>query len=155
MSDLSAATVRYRERLSPSLWALVSAAVSAPMVALVFVPMDATFALVIGLVVAAALIALLIAAAPSIAVEGGELRVGRGHVPVEFLGEPEVFTGAEAREMRGPGLGRDVFHMLRGGIDGVVRVPLNDADDPVTAWVFSSRTPDRVAAAIRRAQQQA
>ena len=34
----------YRERLSPSLWTLLSAAVAAPMVSLVFVPLDATVA---------------------------------------------------------------------------------------------------------------
>ena len=40
--------VHYRERLSPSLWTLLSAAVIAPMVALVFVPLDATVALTEG-----------------------------------------------------------------------------------------------------------
>src|SRR5690606_2365726 len=36
----------YRERLSPSLWLLASAAVVAPMVSLTFVPVGAVFALV-------------------------------------------------------------------------------------------------------------
>ncbi len=48
----------YRERLSPSLWTLLSAAVLAPMVALVFVPLDPTIALGAGIAVAAALGAL-------------------------------------------------------------------------------------------------
>jgi hypothetical protein len=42
--------------------------------------------------------------------------------------------------------------MFRGGIDPVVRVPVLDPGDPVTEWVFSTRTPDRVVAAITRAQ---
>ena len=66
--------------------------------------------------------------------------------------DPREFTGDEAREVRGPGLPRTAWHMFRGGIDGVVAVPVRDERDPVTVWVFSTRTPDRVSAAIRRAQ---
>lgn len=142
----------YRERLSPSLWTLVSAAVGGPMVALVFTPIDATLALVVGAVAGIALVSALILTAPIVAVTGGELRVGRAHIDVAHLGDPAGVTGEDARQARGPGLSRDAWHLLRGGVDGVVRVPVQDADDPVTEWVFSSRTPDRVIAAIRRAQ---
>ncbi len=146
------AAAGYRERLSPSLWALVSAAVGGPMVALVFAPIDPTLALVIGAVAGIAIVAALIATAPVVAVAGGELHVGRAHIDVAELGEPVGLVGEDARQARGPGLGRGAWHLLRGGVDGVVRVPVQDADDPVTEWVFSSRTPDRVVAAIRRAQ---
>ena len=145
----------YRERLSPSLWVLVSAAVSAPMVSLVFVPVDATVALVAGIVVGFAVTFGLIAVAPVVEVAGGELRVGRAHVPVALLGEPVALRGADAREARGPGLSRTAWHLLRPGIDGVVRVPLHDPRDPVTEWVFSSRTPDRVGAVLARAKAKA
>lgn len=151
-SDLSPTAAVYRERLSPSLWVLAAAAVSAPMVALVFVPVDATLALVAGVIVAVLVTGGLVASSPSIAVAAGELRIGRAHVPVGLLGEPQIAVGDEARTMRGPGLARTAWHLLRPGIDGVVRVPLHDPSDPVTEWVFSTRTPDRVAAAIRRAQ---
>ncbi|SBS71014.1 DUF3093 family protein [uncultured Microbacterium sp.] len=146
------AAAGYRERLSPSLWALVSAAVGGPMVALVFAPIDPTLALVIGAVAGIAIVAALIATAPVVAVAGGELHVGRAHIDVAELGVPVALAGEDARQARGPGLGRGAWHLLRGGVDGVVRVPVQDADDPVTEWVFSSRTPDRVVAAIRRAQ---
>ena len=36
-----------------------------------------------------------------------------------------------------------------------VRVPVTDPGDQVTEWVFSTRTPDRVIAAIQRAQRDA
>ena len=58
----------YRERLSPSLWVLVSAAVAAPMAALVFVPIDTTLALVVGALVGVAIVALLIAGSPVVEV---------------------------------------------------------------------------------------
>ncbi len=64
--------VRYRERLSPSLWTLLSSAVIAPMVALVFVPLDATIALAAGIAVAAVLIGLLVFASPVVEVRAGD-----------------------------------------------------------------------------------
>lgn len=149
----TAALSIYRERLSPSLWALLSAALAAPMVALVFVPLDGTVALITGIAVGAALIFALVASAPIVTVRDGELRVGRAHIPVSLLGEPEACSGEDARAARGPGLHRDAWHLLRPGIDGIVRVPVRDDRDPVSEWVFATRTPDRVVAAIRRAQR--
>lgn len=154
-ADIRPKTVIYRERLSPSLWALVSAAVCAPMAALVFVPLDATIALIVGVVVGIAIVAGLVAISPVIEVAGQNLRVGRARIEVRYLGDADVFVGADARQARGPGLSARSWHIIRGGIDGVVRIPILDMDDPVDAWVVSSRTPDRLKAAIRRAQAEA
>lgn len=151
-SELRQTALSYRERLSPSLWVLCAAAVSAPMVALVFVPMDSTVALIAGVVVAVLLLSALVALSPSVIVDGGELRVGRAHIAVDLLGDPMGASGEDARQLRGPGLPRTAWHLLRPGIDGVVRVPVIDPEDPVSEWVFSTRTPDRVVAALRRAQ---
>ncbi len=142
----------YRERLSPSLWAIVSAAVVAPMAALVFMPLDETVSLVVGVVVAVAVVSLMLAASPVVEVRAGQLRAGRAHIPVQLLGSPVILTGDEARQGRGPGLDARAWHLIRGSIDGLVRVPVTDPDDPTTEWVIASRTPDRLAAAIRRAK---
>ncbi|MDQ1128576.1 DUF3093 domain-containing protein [Microbacterium sp. SORGH_AS_0888] len=148
----SASPSDYRERLTPSLWTIVAAAVCAPMAILVFVPAGAVLALVVGVLVAIAIVSLLLGLAPRVSVSGSTLRAGRAHIDVSFLGEPTALTGDEARALRGPGLPVRSWHLLRGGIDGVVVVPVLDSDDPTPAWVISSRTPDRLAAAVRRAQ---
>lgn len=145
-------TSDYRERLSPSLWTLVAAALCGPMAALAFTPIDTTLALVAGAVVGIGVVAALVAAAPVVEVAGGELRAGVAHIDVALLGDPVATTGEDARQARGPGLDRRAWMLLRGGIPGVVTVAVDDADDPVPAWVISTRTPDRLAAAIRRAQ---
>jgi hypothetical protein len=146
------ATTDYRERLSPSLWALVAAALCGPMAALVFVPIGATTALVVGALVGIAVVVALVAAAPVVEVSDGVLRAGVAHIDVALLGEPVAVEGEDARVARGPGLDRRAWMLLRGGIPGVVTVPLTDPEDPTPAWVISTRTPDRLAAAIRRAQ---
>ncbi|MCD1267386.1 DUF3093 family protein [Microbacterium sp. MEC084] len=142
----------YRERLSPSLWILGSAAVVAPMASLVFVQIDAALSLAIGLAVGVAVVAGLIALSPVIEVRDGELRAGRAHIDVSLLGDPVTLTDEDARTARGTGLDPRGWHLIRGGIAGIVVLPDSDPDDPVTSWTLSSRTPDRLAAAVRHEQ---
>lgn len=141
----------YRERLTPSLLLFVSAAVVAPMAALVFVPAGAALALTIGAVVAIAVVALLIVASPVVEVRDGWLHAGRARIDARFLGPASVHSGEDARHQRGPGLDTRSWHLIRGGIDSLVVIPIEDPDDPVPAWVVSTRTPDRLAAAVARA----
>jgi hypothetical protein len=122
------------------------------MAALVFAPLDTTVALVIGAVTGLAFIALLVAASPVVEVSDGMLRAGRARIELGLLGEPQIFRGDEARHARGPGLLPRSWHVIRGGIDGIVVVPVLDAEDPTPEWVISSRTPDRLASALRRAR---
>lgn len=151
-SGTSASQIIYRERLSPSLWILGGAAVAGPMAALVFTPVNTTLALIIGAAVGVAVIAWLLAASPKIEVRGEIFRAGRAHINVALLGEPVELVGEPARQARGPGLARNSWHLIRGGIDGLVLVPIVDPDDPISTWVVSTRTPDRLAAALRRSQ---
>ncbi|MFC4139352.1 MULTISPECIES: DUF3093 domain-containing protein [unclassified Microbacterium] len=144
----------YRERLTPSLWMLITIALAGPMVALVFVPVGATLALALGAVVSLLLVAAGILLSPVIEVDGTVLRAGRAHIDARWLGDAVHRTGEEAKRARGPELPHDGWHLVRGGIDGVVIVTLTDPDDPHGTWTISSRTPDRLAAAIRAARQE-
>lgn len=144
--------VTYRERLSPSLWLMLSAAICAPMAALVFTPFNTTLALVAGAVVGVGLVAFLVASSPVVEVRDGWLRAGRAHIDTAFLGETRVHVGEDARNARGAGLHPRSWHVIRGGIDGIAVIDVTDPDDPTPSWVVSSRTPDRLVAAVRRAE---
>lgn len=146
------AGVEYRERLSPSLWVLVSAALCGPMAALVLVPIAPTVSLFVGVAVAALIVALLVVVSPVVEIRDGMLRAGRARIPVQLLGAPDSSDREEARHARGAGLDPRAWHLLRGGIDQVMVVPVEDPDDPTPYWIVSSRTPDRLSAALRRAQ---
>lgn len=145
----------YRERLTPSLWMLVTIALAGPMVSLVFVPVGAEFALLLGAAVSLVLVSLSIALSPKLRVVGTVLHAGRAHIDARWLGEPEEFVGDDARDRRTRDIARDGWHLLRGGIDGVIVVPLTDPADPMRSWTLSTRTPDRLAAAIRDARAEA
>jgi len=142
----------YRERLTPSLWMLVTIALLGPMASLVFVPIGATVSLIAGAVLSLLLVALSILASPSVRVSGTTLHAGRAHIDARWLGEPEHFSGDEARARRTRDIARDGWHLIRGGVDGLVIVPITDPDDPARSWTISSRTPDRLSAAVRAAR---
>lgn len=142
----------YRERLAPGLWMLVTIALAGPMAVLVFIPVGATIALVIGAVVSLLLVTLSIVASPVVRVAGRTLYAGRAHIDADWLGEPQAFTGDDARAKRTRDIDRDGWHLIRGGIDGLVVIPITDPGDPVGSWTISSRTPDRLEAAIRAAR---
>ena len=76
-----------------------------------------------------AIVALLIAGSPVVQVRDGVLTAGRAHID-RRLGEVTVLTGEDARHARGPGLQPRSWHLIRGGIDGVVIVAITDPDDP-------------------------
>jgi len=110
---------------------------------------------VIGGVVSLGLVTLSILASTRLKVVGTVLHAGRAHIDVTWLGEPKEFSGEQARAKRTHDFARDGWHLLRGGIDGMVVMPVTDPDDPARSWTISSRTPDRLAAAIRTAQASA
>lgn len=151
-SGSSPAPTRYRERLSPSMGFLVGSIVFAPMIAFTLLPVGAVIGVVAGISAGVAVVALLVGFSPVVEVENGMLRAGRARIDTALLGEPEVYTGQEARRARGLDLDPRSWHLLRSGIDGVLVVPVVDPDDPAPAWVISSRTPDRLAAAVRRSR---
>ncbi|MFT4220330.1 MAG: DUF3093 domain-containing protein [Microbacterium sp.] len=139
----------YRERLTPSLWTFAAAALVAPMASLVFVRMDAVVALVVGIGVAVAVIGLMAWLSPVVEVKDGWLFAGRARIDARFLGEPAPHSGEAARLQRGPGLNARSWHLIRGGIDGLVVIPITDPADATPFWVISTRTPDRLSAALR------
>ncbi|WP_309129789.1 DUF3093 domain-containing protein [Microbacterium sp.] len=143
----------YRERLAPGLWMLVTIALAGPMAALVFTPVGATIALIIGALVSLLLVTLSIIASPTVRVTETTLYAGRAHIDAHWLGEPQAFTGEEAMARRTRDIARDGWHLIRGGIDGIVIVPIDDPDDPVSSWTISTRTPDRLLAAIMTARR--
>lgn len=86
-----------------------------------------------------------------VAVEDGELRVGRAHVPLVMLGEVDVVPRQGKRRALGPELDPAAFLVHRAWVPTLVRVRLLDPDDPTPYWVFSVRRAEELAAVLRAA----
>lgn len=102
-------------------------------------------------VITVPLTALLIARMGSAKVEvaDGELRVGDAHIPVGLLGEVEVFTARTKRQAMGPNLDPAAYVAHRGWIGPMVRIRVNDPEDPTPYWLFSTRHAEEIAELLR------
>lgn len=74
---------------------------------------------------------------------------GSFEVPLDALGEAEVFTGEEARLERGPRLDARAKLAIRGDVDPVVKVRVIDPLDPTPYILVSTRRPEELVAALR------
>lgn len=142
----------YVERLwpSPAMWLLVPLAAlsGALMVGPYGVAVWATCALVAGVLATAGLVV----ASARVSVRDGKLTAGRAEIPTHFLGETSWARGQDASAERGTRLDARAFLMIRGWVDPVLKVSIEDADDPTPYWLISTRHPERLAQAIEAAR---
>lgn len=85
--------------------------------------------------------------------QGPELRAGRAHVPVQFLGTPVPLDAEGTRRAAGVEADARAFLLLRPYLKRSLRVPVLDASDPVPYWLVSCRRPKRLAKAVLAAQE--
>ncbi|MEU1514951.1 DUF3093 domain-containing protein [Streptomyces sp. NPDC005811] len=140
----------YDERLTaPKMW-WVLAVLFGFSLALVFLPYGSLAGL-IALLAGTGLGGFMVGAQGSerIRVAAGLLIVGDARIPLTALGEPEVLEGEEARAWRTYKADLRAFMMMRSFITTAVRVEIVDPDDPTPYVYLSTRTPDRLAEAIR------
>ena len=83
-------------------------------------------------------------------VADGELRVGKAHLPLQFVGQVEVIGSAAKRKALGPELDPAAYVLHRGWVGPVLRVRLTDPEDSTPYWVFSTRKPKVLAELLAR-----
>ncbi len=138
----------FEERLSPSLSVLLALSMSGPMVLLAALPFGPGLATTLMILVPAGLIFGAFALSPTIRIDSNFSR-GRIRLPIEILGAAEIYRGEEARLERGPGLNARARLAIRGDVDPVVKIQINDAEDPTPYILVSTRRPEELVAALR------
>ncbi|MGQ0837931.1 DUF3093 domain-containing protein [Actinokineospora sp.] len=84
-----------------------------------------------------------------VAVAGGELWVADAHLPLAHAGAVEVFPAKGKRKALGPNLDPAAYVTHRGWVGPLVRVEVTDPADPTPYWLFSTRRPEELIAALR------
>ncbi|GAA3382431.1 DUF3093 domain-containing protein [Cryptosporangium minutisporangium] len=84
----------------------------------------------------------------TVAVTDDELHLDDAHIPRRFLLAAEALSGDARRDALGPELDPVAFVVHRPWVQGLVRVYLDDPDDPTPYWIFSSRDPEALLAAL-------
>jgi hypothetical protein len=142
----------YRERLWPAPWLFISTALVIPASLLVFLPINQTAGVIVAVVLYLGCVVLLLLGSPRLAVTETELLAGRARLPISAIGAANGFAGMEARLERGQRLDARAWLMIRGWVDPVVRLRVDDVSDPTPYWLLSTRHPDEVIAAIAQAK---
>jgi len=139
----------YREALRPSIGVYVIVALLIPITILTAAPFSLALGVIIALVVFFGVSIALFATAPRIEVDATTLRAGRATIERKYIASVSAFSGDYARDQRGVKLDARAWTLFRGYIDPVVRVDLNDPNDPTPYWLISTRRPTDLAAALR------
>jgi hypothetical protein len=138
----------YRERLWPSVWIYLATALVIPASILVLAPVSIVAGIIAAAVLFGGLCGIFIVLAPVIEVRDGILTAGKASIPLRLLGTPTVHVGGAATLERGQRLDARAWLCLRGWVDPVVKIPLEDPDDPTPYWLVSSRDPEGLKAAL-------
>ncbi|WP_138442903.1 DUF3093 domain-containing protein [Sinomonas susongensis] len=143
----SAATI-YSEKLWPSWWVWVVVVGISGACILVLAPISIAAGYTGAVLVFLVLCGILIATTPAVVVTPRELRAGRAVLPREFVASAEAFLGDEATAERGTRLNGRAYLCMRGWISPVVRVELDDPEDPTPYWLVSTRRPAKLVEAL-------
>jgi Protein of unknown function (DUF3093) len=139
----------YDERLTaPAAWWLIAAG-TAVCAALILLPLGPVPALA-GLVAAGALAAVVVSSYGSVRIRvvQGSLVAGDARIPLSALGEAVALEPEEARAWRTYKADPRAHLLLRSYIATAVRVEVADPEDPTPYVYLSTRTPQRLAAAL-------
>jgi hypothetical protein len=142
----------YRERLLPGPMVFVIAGLLIPASLLVFLPINLTIGVVCAAVLYGGCVILLIVSSPWVEVTDAALLAGRARLPLPNVGEATGFAGTAATQQRGPQLDARAWLVIRGWISPVVKVDVLDASDPTPYWLVSTRHPNDLISALKRAK---
>ena len=143
----------YRERLWPAPWLFISTALVIPASLLVFLPINTTVGIVVAIVLYLGCAGLLLLGSPVVEVTETHFVAGRARLPLALLGPVEGFSGDAARLERGQRLDARAYLVIRGWIDPVVKVGVDDDADPAPYWLVSTRNPSSLTEALAAATQ--
>lgn len=140
----------YDEHLTaPRIWWAISLLFGLSMAA-IFLPFGLIAALT-ALVAGTGLASFYVSSQGSLRIRviAGLLVAGEARIPLSALGEPEVLDGEEARAWRTYKANMRAYMVMRSYITTAVRVEVVDPDDPTPYVYLSTRSPERLAEAIR------
>ncbi|MEU5431654.1 DUF3093 domain-containing protein [Streptomyces olivoreticuli] len=139
----------YEERLTaPRSWWFIAGLIGVAM-ALILLPLG-TVPMLGGLVGGTALASVAVSSYGSVRIRvvGGALVAGDARIPVTALGTAEVLDAEEARAWRTHKADTRAFMLLRGYIPTALRIEITDPADPTPYVYLSTRSPERLAAAL-------
>lgn len=104
--------------------------------------------LIVGTIAALVAAAFLRFGAFRVEVADGELRAGRAHLPLTYVGEVLPLDKEQTRLLAGRDANARAYLAMRPYVKRSVRVEITDPADPTPYWLVSTRRPRQLTAAL-------
>lgn len=108
-------------------------------------PFNALLGSIFGIVASLAIAAVMVMKSPKITISVSEIRVGRANIARKLLGNASVVQKKDQFSAKGPELDARSYLSLQPSVSGLIRLEINDPEDPTPYWLFSTRKPELVA----------
>ncbi|WP_166972301.1 DUF3093 domain-containing protein [Brevibacterium atlanticum] len=144
----SGTNVVYQEKVRPSVGMWILVVVAAASTALMVLPVWKLGTIILPVISFVLFAWWLNSLTVSIIVTQRQLFVGEAHIDRTFVPGATAYDGEEARAARGVDLDARAFLKIRPWVKPVVRIDLDDENDPTPYWLVSTRHPTQLAAAL-------
>jgi hypothetical protein len=135
----------YRERVLPSAPNLALPILLFLSVLTVMIPISIDWALPVAFVFSAIFVLIIFSASPTITVTEATLTSKNAIIDRKFLGEATVITKSQQFEELGQRLDARAWLAIQASVKGLVKVQVNDPEDPTPYWLISTRNPEKLA----------
>ena len=138
----------YFERVLPRVSNFLPILLVPPICYLTLLPFSSVAGLTLGVTVSLATVAALWFAAPRITIDSEHLEVGNAVLPIRFVGRVEVIEAKDAFVERGINLSPAAYASFQPSVKSMVKIFVEDPEDPTPYWLVSSRRPQAIKALI-------
>jgi len=140
----------YSEHLSPSWWMVLAVFLVVPTTVLIFLPLSLLVGVVTGVVLWLGVVGILWFSSPTLTLSSQGFRAGSAQVEWSHVQRVEAIAAENTRAEKGIKLDARAWLVLRPWVGPVVKVVLNDPNDPTPYWLVSTRRPEAVASAWKK-----
>jgi hypothetical protein len=135
----------YSERVFPGLSFFLATLFAPAALYLIVLAFDDFWALITFVVSELAIIFLGLFAAPKLSLSSKTLSIGNVKIPTQYVKAITVVEASAQQSEKGPKLSPSAYFRFQVGVKGLLKVELNDPNDPTPYWLISSRNPELVA----------
>ena len=144
------ATDVYKERVLPTVYFYIASITLPLSLFLVALPFSEVVSISLALASIPLVLVLSWLGSPLIALNQQTLSIGQASIETKYLGKAEVVSPQEAFLERGVKLDSRAFTKFQIGVKQLVKIEIQDKQDPTPYWLIATRNPEVLAGLINK-----
>jgi hypothetical protein len=144
------ATDLYKERVLPTVYFYIASITLPLSLFLVALPFSEVVSISLALASIPLVLVLSWLGSPLITLNPQTLSIGQASIETKYLGKAEVVSPQEAFLERGVKLDSRAFTKFQIGVKQLVKIEIQDKQDPTPYWLIATRNPEVLAGLINK-----